>query len=119
MDWTARGTIGYRSPELITESPTFTSKSDIWALGCILYELVTGWPLFENEIAVLELTTSGDHRCRRMDAIDQYFSHFNRIPDADRNWFIGRLKLTINVTPDERPSASELKNICDVILRSL
>jgi serine/threonine protein kinase len=37
----SRGTVGYRAPELLVEhSPTFSEKSDIFALGCILYELV-------------------------------------------------------------------------------
>jgi serine/threonine protein kinase len=34
-------TCGYRSPELLSEAPKYTTKADIWGLGCILYELVT------------------------------------------------------------------------------
>lgn len=36
-----RGTACYRAPELIREEPLYTTKADIWALGCILYELAT------------------------------------------------------------------------------
>lgn len=34
-------TILYRSPEVILEKP-YTSKIDIWSLGCILFEMITG-----------------------------------------------------------------------------
>ena len=36
----ARGTPSYRAPELLREIAEFTNKVDLWALGCILYELV-------------------------------------------------------------------------------
>ena len=39
----ARGTPCYRAPELLVDhDPVFTNKVDIFALGCILFELVTG-----------------------------------------------------------------------------
>jgi len=37
---TAIGTPYYLSPEICQEKP-YNQKSDIWSLGCILYELVT------------------------------------------------------------------------------
>lgn len=48
-----------RSPEMLlaTSSPTAEQQaglkhaaSDVWALGCLLYELVTGAVLFPNEL---------------------------------------------------------------------
>ena len=35
------GTLSYCSPEVLKGEP-YNSKADIWALGCILYELVLG-----------------------------------------------------------------------------
>ncbi|KAJ1498961.1 hypothetical protein HMI54_012226, partial [Coelomomyces lativittatus] len=35
----------YRAPELML-SPTYTSSMDIWSVGCIFSELLTGQPLF-------------------------------------------------------------------------
>jgi len=50
----ARGTAGYRAPELLTDKPIYTNKSDIWGLGCILYELCTRKKAFENDWKVQE-----------------------------------------------------------------
>lgn len=47
-----RGTPGYRAPEVIAELGSYTGKVDIWALGCIIFELCTGRPLFPNDWAV-------------------------------------------------------------------
>jgi WD40 repeat protein len=50
----ARGTPGYRAPELLKEdSAAYNNKVDIWALGCILYELVVGTKPFATDVSVL------------------------------------------------------------------
>ena len=36
----------YRAPELLLGSPMYTNSVDIWAIGCIMGELVDGQPLF-------------------------------------------------------------------------
>lgn len=48
-----RGTPSYRAPELLTTG-RFNTRSDLFALGCISYELVSGHKLFLNDLAVLE-----------------------------------------------------------------
>ena len=40
-----KGTPLYMCPELVQEQP-YNHTSDLWALGCILYELSTGLPPF-------------------------------------------------------------------------
>lgn len=42
------GTPFYMSPELINNKP-YSYKSDIWGLGCILYEIVNGHQAFEAQ----------------------------------------------------------------------
>jgi serine/threonine protein kinase/Tol biopolymer transport system component len=42
---TILGTLPYMSPEQIEGMPT-DARCDIWALGCLLYEMVTGRPAF-------------------------------------------------------------------------
>jgi serine/threonine protein kinase len=55
----ARGTSGYRAPELLTRAKaTFTNKADIWAIGCILYHLVFGKQLFDDDWTAREWTIS-------------------------------------------------------------
>lgn len=39
-------TCWYRAPEMVWNQPWYTSAVDIWSLGCVLYELVEGTPLF-------------------------------------------------------------------------
>ena len=61
----ARGTPGYRAPELLEPDGNevyirYDASVDIWALGCILHELVTGKKLFSNDWAVLDYRRSNN-----------------------------------------------------------
>ena len=38
---TQKGTLEYMAPEILNQNPRFNNKIDIWALGCIIYELCT------------------------------------------------------------------------------
>ncbi len=42
------GTPGYLSPEQ-TRAETVTDRTDIWSLGCLLYESITGRPAFRDQ----------------------------------------------------------------------
>ena len=46
-----KGTPLYMSPELVQELP-YTHTTDLWSLGCILYELHTGLPPFHTSSVV-------------------------------------------------------------------
>ncbi|KAL4429871.1 hypothetical protein ABPG74_022894 [Tetrahymena malaccensis] len=46
--YTQTGTPYYASPEVWSDQP-YTSSSDIWSLGCVLYELATLSPPFNGE----------------------------------------------------------------------
>jgi serine/threonine protein kinase len=51
----SQGSVGYRAVELLnTDKPFFTKASDIWALGCIFYELLYQVKAFRDDIAAWE-----------------------------------------------------------------
>jgi len=48
-----RGTDGYRAPELLDDpNGSFSNKSDMWSLGCILFEMITGQQRFRSDYAL-------------------------------------------------------------------
>lgn len=43
------GTINYQSPETLSNSKQIVERSaDIWGIGCITYEILTGKSLFKK-----------------------------------------------------------------------
>jgi glycogen synthase kinase 3 beta len=45
----------YRAPELILATNKYDDKIDIWAVGCILFELMTRTPMFPGDSEGLQL----------------------------------------------------------------
>lgn len=70
------GTAQYVSPEIL-RGKTSTESSDLWAFGCILYQLVAGYPPFQGpndylifqKINNLELEFPSDFNCDAEDLI--------------------------------------------------
>lgn len=60
MTVNARGTEGYRAPELLLDASVFNQKSDIWSAGCILFELAMGEKRFATDIVVLYYRQAND-----------------------------------------------------------
>ncbi|KAK9630084.1 MAPK-activated protein kinase Srk1 [Aspergillus fumigatus] len=43
------GTVGYTAPETVKDE-RYSKSVDIWALGCVLYTLLCGFPPFYDEV---------------------------------------------------------------------
>ena len=55
-----RGTPCYRAPELFQNIPTFTTKVDIFAIGCIMFEFMTGRRAFGGDMELLKYAAGGE-----------------------------------------------------------
>ena len=36
----------YRAPEILMKSENYGLESDMWSVGCVIFEMITGFPLF-------------------------------------------------------------------------
>ncbi|KAF8547288.1 kinase-like protein [Imleria badia] len=89
------GTPYYMSPELMQEK-AYDSKSDIWSLGCLIYELCALKPPFHEAKTHAELST---------------FIRNGRIPPLPRGYsqtLSSVIKAMLNLNPAMRPSAAQL-----------
>lgn len=97
----SRGTPGYRAPEIVNPDATagFSTKSDIFSLGCILYELANCKPAFVSDGAVHE------YRLERKDKVVELDDIF----DADSKYIITKhIVAMLQIEPSVRPRASTL-----------
>jgi serine/threonine protein kinase len=104
----ARGTPGYRAPELLQgERGSFNNKADIWAMGCILFELAAGKKAFENDEIVHSWWLSGEQFTLILE---------DRTLDENANYTISNIvNRMIDRNSALRPSASILlEDICNI-----
>jgi serine/threonine protein kinase len=57
----ARATMYYRAPELLSIPARVTRKTDIWALGCIFYEVITdNFAFMQGSTSIKDYIHSGE-----------------------------------------------------------
>nr|CAH8854970.1 unnamed protein product [Trichobilharzia regenti] len=49
-------TLWYRPPDILLGSTEYSTHIDMWGVGCIFYEMATGWPLFPGSTVGEQLT---------------------------------------------------------------
>ena len=98
----SRGTSSYRAPEILSlENATYTNKVDIFALGCVLFEMVSaGQKVFANDFAVIDFARTS--------------KKIIKVPMVriDRRWqsaLLETFRRMLDVDPRNRPSATTLR----------
>jgi hypothetical protein len=99
----SRGTASYRAPELLLEEPFYNNKTDIWALGCICYEITTRERAFAGDWAVHEYKVSGE-------LFEIPGSKFKPpvVKEADKYAVRHNVQGLLNPNPASRPTASSV-----------
>ncbi len=94
LGYTQTGTPYYASPEVWKDKP-YDHKSDIWSLGCVLYEMITLKPPF---------------RAQNMEGLYNKVirGQFNKIPERYSNDLFQIVQLLIQVNPESRPNCEEI-----------
>jgi serine/threonine protein kinase len=95
----ARGTTGYRAPELIKDEQIFTRKVDIWAVGCIFYEIVTRRKAFRDDLETRDYQPS--KYPIKFPELDFHYGN-------SRQFFPETVKKTLRLEFADRPSADRL-----------
>lgn len=94
LNYTQTGTPYYASPEVWKDEP-YDIKSDVWSLGCVIYEMVTLKPPFQAE------DMQGLYKKILKGVFPKIPEHFS----SDIN---AMLKLMIQVNPRKRPTCQQL-----------
>lgn len=103
LGYTQTGTPYYASPEVWKDSP-YDSKSDIWSLGCVTYEMLTLKPPFraENMEGLYNKVIKGQ---------------FSKIPDKYSKDIFEVVKRMLKVNSNERPSCAQILRFPEVVQR--
>ena len=97
LNYTQTGTPYYASPEVWRDEP-YNFKSDIWSLGCVIYELITLQPPFQAE----------DMQGLYKKVNKGIYPKIPKIFSKDLSLLI---KMMLQVDPNKRPSCDDLLNM--------
>ena len=103
LGYTQTGTPYYASPEVWEEKP-YDNKSDVWSLGCVIYEMITFRPPFQAK-------SMEDLYKKVMRGI------YPKIPSKFSEDLSDALKLMIQVEPGARPTCDELLKMPMIVQR--
>lgn len=105
LNYTQTGTPYYASPEVWKDEP-YDVKSDVWSLGCVIYEMVTLKPPFQAE------DMQGLYAKILKGQLPKIPEHF-----SSDLW--NMLKIMIQVNPKKRPDCEQLMEHPIIRKRSL
>ena len=96
LGYTQTGTPYYASPEVWKDKP-YDNKSDVWSLGCVLYEMITLRPPFRAQ----DMEGLFKKVCK---------GQYNRIPDRFSDDLFTIVQFLLQVNPATRPSCEQILN---------
>ncbi|KAI6176185.1 Mitogen-activated protein kinase [Aphelenchoides bicaudatus] len=114
----------YRAPEIMLNWMRYTQTVDVWSVGCIMAELITGRTLFPGADHIDQLTrimnvcgTPSEDFLARISS-EEARNYIRNVPSMQRKDFkiffanatpeaIDFLERTLNLDPDLRPNAAE------------
>lgn len=113
------GTVDYMAPEQALDSHAADARADLYGLGCTLYRLVTGKPLFEGESVVQKLLFHQSKpvpslRAARPDASAEVEAMFQRMVAKrveDRFQCMEELIVVLEPLADQSPAPGKAKPI--------
>ncbi|RWS03433.1 cyclin-dependent kinase 17-like protein, partial [Dinothrombium tinctorium] len=116
-------TLWYRPPDVLLGSTEYTTAIDMWGVGCIFFEMSSGWPLFpgstvEDELHLIFRTLGTPTEetwpgiTKNHEFLSYKFPHYypeplvNRVPRLD-NEGLDLLKSFLKFEPRNRITASQ------------
>jgi len=110
----SRGTSCYCAPEILGEDAKFNNKSDIFALGCVLYEVFTCEKAFPGDWAVHVYSLSGNLRpnMQWLETILEAMLDEEAIAwSRDRLRMLSQIRRMLSVDPWLRPRAADISKM--------
>jgi hypothetical protein len=101
---TAMGSAHYMSPEQIRRPETVDARSDIYSLGCVFYEVLTGQPPFGEKDAS---GTESDFEIKEGHVRGNIPALSSLRPDIP-GWLAQVVMAMLEKDPDQRPSSCEM-----------
>ena len=96
LGYTQTGTPYYASPEVWKDKP-YDNKSDVWSLGCVLYEMITLRPPFRAQ----DMEGLFNKVCK---------GQYSRIPERFSDDLFQVIQFLLQVNPVSRPSCEQILN---------
>jgi NIMA (never in mitosis gene a)-related kinase len=96
LGYTQTGTPYYASPEVWKDQP-YDNKSDVWSLGCVLYEMITLRPPFRAK----DMEGLFNKVCK---------GQYSKIPDRFSDDLFQVIQFLLQVNSSSRPSCEQILN---------
>jgi serine/threonine protein kinase len=95
----AKGSTCYRAPELLRNDPKYNNKVDIWAIGCITYEVAAEQKAFSDDLETLDFN---DQEKKLPEDIV--------LDEGPKQLIVQIIRQCLRIEPKERPTTLTIGN---------